>query len=65
MKKTYKIMRNYMRAKRPEVMKTGLTLTEAKKWCKDPETSSRTCTNDDAIYRTEMYGPWFDGWTEE
>ena len=43
----------------------GLTKQEAQKHCKDRETHSSECTNAEGIERTEKYGPWFDGWTEE
>ena len=62
----YKIIRFYQNdsSKRETVM-VGLTKQEAQKHCKDPETHSKHCTNADGIKRTEKYGPWFDGWTEE
>ena len=61
---TYKIVRHYFKHGKRTV-KTGLTKEEAQKWCKNPETSSRTCTLRKAVRRTENYGPWFDGYTEE
>jgi hypothetical protein len=62
----YKIVRMYLdRNRRNRTIKRGLTLEEAQEHCKDPETSSRTCTGYRARKRTEQYGPWFDGYTEE
>jgi hypothetical protein len=45
-----------------EVVKTGLTLEEARVHCKDPESSSRTCTTEEGRERTLARGPWFDGY---
>lgn len=51
----YKIVRHFNPAKHPnrdrEVIKTGLTLAEAKKHCKDPATHKEL--------------DWFDGFTGE
>lgn len=44
---------------------TGLTLEQAKKRCSNPETSSATATSEWAIQHTELFGDWFEGWTEE
>lgn len=46
-------------------VKTGLTLAEAQEHCRDPETSSSTATQPEAIEYTRKHGPWFDGYTEE
>ena len=62
---TYRIVRRYFEGRKPRVMKRGLSLKEAQKWCQDPETSSRTCTTHAAVYRTKVYGPWFDGYEKE
>jgi len=63
---TYKIVRNYFNDNiRKRTMAHGLTLDEAQAWCRDPETSSRTCTKAVNVRRTEKYGPWFDGYEEE
>ena len=48
-----------------ETIKNGLTLEAAKAHCKDPETSSRTCTSDENIKLTETKGPWFDSYEQE
>lgn len=63
---TYKIVRHYQDSKIPaETIIRDLTLEEAKEHCKDPETSSKTCTSPEGVARTEQYGPWFDGYTED
>jgi hypothetical protein len=49
---TYKIVRFFSKAgKKSRVIKTGLTLEEAQKHCKDPKTSKP--------------GEWFDGYEKE
>lgn len=62
---TYKIIRGYQESYRKQTIKTGLTLDEAQAHCRDPETSSSTCTTKPAKQRTASFGPWFDGYTEE
>jgi hypothetical protein len=63
---TYKIVRMYYRdASAKRTIKTGLTLDEAQAHCKDPETSSSTCTKSAGINRTKARGPWFDGYEQE
>lgn len=68
---TYRIIRKYANdmisddRPHPEVIKTGLTLEEAQAHCQDPETSSRSATNGEAVLRTAKYGEWFDAWTKE
>lgn len=63
---TYRIVRRYMDDDwLPEVIDTGLTLEEAQAHCKDPETSSTTCTSTEGKRRTDERGPWFDGYEEE
>lgn len=65
MAETYKIIRFFRDSQRRPVVRTGLTLAEARAHCMDPETSSSTCTTSEGVARTRAYGPWFDGWTEE
>jgi hypothetical protein len=60
----YKIVRYFYKDSRKRVIKTGLTLEQAQAYCKDPETSSKTCTKYAGRKRTERYGMWFDGYTE-
>jgi hypothetical protein len=61
---TYKIVRHHQ-AGFMETLKTGLTKEEAQEHCKDPETSSRTCSSDEALAYTDKFGVWFDGYDEE
>ncbi len=61
---TYSIVR-FFQSQGSETIETDLTLEEAQEHCNDPETSSRTCTSDEGTARTEQYGMWFDGYTEE
>lgn len=64
MSDTYKIIR-FFASKGKRIIKTGLTLDEAKAHCKDPETSSTTCTNSTGKRRTKVHGDWFDGFERE
>jgi hypothetical protein len=61
---TYKIVR-FFQNRASLTIETGLTLEEAQAHCKDPETSSRTATTKVGTARTAVFGPWFDGYTEE
>jgi hypothetical protein len=63
MSKLYKIIRLYGDG-RSRIVKRGLTLEEAKKWCSRPDTSSRTCTP--AVHRRRGGGSdhWFDRYYE-
>lgn len=63
---TYKIVRMYRDGRGGnQTIKTGLSLEEAQAHCKDPETSSSTCTSKRGKERTATYGPWFDGYDKE
>lgn len=62
--KTYKIVRMFMKGSK-RTIKRGLTLDEAREHCRDPETSSRTCSLPKNVRRTKLHGPWFDGFDEE
>ena len=64
---TYKVTRYYFNGgpDGDRVIRTGLTLDEAAEHCKDPETSSSTAISAEAELHTSLYGPWFDGMTEE
>lgn len=63
---TYRIVRFYRNDYTPtRTIERGLTLEEAQEHCKDPETSSRTCTKPAATRRTRRLGDWFDGYTSE
>jgi hypothetical protein len=48
-----------------EVIKTGLTLDEAREHCTDNESASKTATSTMATEYTAKHGAWFDGFTEE
>jgi hypothetical protein len=63
--KTYKIVRFYKEGHPQKVMKKGLSLEEAKEWCNDDETSSKTCEKPENVKHTEEFGDWFDGFTAE
>jgi len=62
----YKIIRFYRDkdSRRTRTIDTGLTLEEAQAHCRNPETSSSTCTNRAGRRRTRQHGPWFDGYEE-
>jgi hypothetical protein len=61
----YKIVRMYFKsANLNRTVKTGLTLEQAQAHCKDPQTSSSTCTSAKGRARTQKHGPWFDGYEE-
>lgn len=62
---SYKIVRMFLSSKPSRVIQKGLTLEEAQSWCKNPETSSNTCTSSVCIARTRMSGKWFEGYEEE
>jgi hypothetical protein len=61
---SYKIVRMFMNGPSRTIMR-GLTLEEAKEYCKDPETSSMTCTSSVGLARGRLKGPWFDAFDEE
>jgi hypothetical protein len=48
-----------------KTVKKGLTKEEAITHCKDPETSSSTCTSSVGKERTKRVGAWFDAFTNE
>lgn len=47
-----------------KVLDRGLTLEQAQEFCKDPDTSSRTCEKA-ANFKKWGDGPWFVGYDEE
>ena len=60
---TYKVVRMYALPTEPHrTLRQGLTLEQAKAHCRNPETSSRTCTGEVALAHTQAHGPWFDGY---
>lgn len=59
----HNIVRMYKDAyPRKRIIARGLTLEEAQAHCKNPETSSSTCTSSAGKARTRRLGPWFDGY---
>lgn len=63
---TYRIVRFFQDNKQPrEVITRGLSLEQAQEHCEDPDTSSKTCTTEAGMKRTQLQGPWFDGYEEE
>ncbi len=59
---TYSIYRNYFSGQ-AKLLKEGLTLEEAKAYCRDPETSSTTCNAETSAQESNVQ--WFDSYTEE
>jgi hypothetical protein len=59
----YRIIRYYEGNHDNETVKQGLTLSEAQAHCQDPETSSNTATDPEAVRRTAERGNWFEGYT--
>ena len=63
----YKIIRTYSKDRSSHFRRTiasGLTLEEAQAYCRNPESSSRTCTRPQLLRMTRERGPWFDGYDE-
>ena len=62
----YKIVRMFFDSnRRSRVIERGLTLEEAQAHCKDPETSSKSCTTSAKKRYTKKVGQWFDGYESE
>jgi len=61
----YKIVRMFFEGYPDKTIKRGLTLEEARAWCRDPETSSSTCKSKKARAIFAKYGEWFDGFAED
>lgn len=63
---TYKVVRIYFSGDyATEVVSTGLTREQAQAYCQDPQTSSSTCTDPEAVERTALRGAWFCGFERE
>lgn len=62
-KPKYKVIRMYERGGHRTIA-TDLTLEQAQRHCKDPETSSKTAKSAKAKAVTRRMGPWFDGYEE-
>lgn len=60
----YRIIRMFFNGGK-RVIERGLTLEQAQAHCKDPETSSKTCTKYDGRSRTRRRGPWFDAYERD
>ena len=61
----FKIVRNFYEVYPDKTIKRGLTLEEARAWCKDPETDSRTAKSKEAHKILRKYGEWYDGFAED
>lgn len=61
---TYQITRFFMNGD-SKYIQEGLTLEEAQEHCRDPNSSSKTCTTEEGMALTEEFGPWFDGYDKE
>ena len=48
-----------------QMVRRNLTLAQAQAHCKNPETSSRTCSTREGTERTRKHGDWFDGYTDK
>jgi hypothetical protein len=59
----YKIVRSYLEGG-SRTIKRGLTLEDAQAHCRDPESSSSTCTTAAKLAITRRKGKWFDGYEE-
>lgn len=60
----YRIVRHFFRSNRKITVRRVALLADAQAHCRDPETSSSTCTKAAGKRRTRRSGPWFDGYTE-
>jgi hypothetical protein len=56
----YAVLRIFRDSSRRVTLKTHQTLELAQAHCRDPETSSSTCTTKEGKARTRRYGPWFE-----
>lgn len=61
----YMIVRRFFNGGRKRVIARGLSLEQAQEHCRNPETSSSTCTKSHNKRRTKLHGPWFDGYEKE
>jgi len=62
---TYRILRKFANSGRTYVLFWNQSLVLAQGYCKNPETSSLTCTSPEGRRRTRRSGPWFDCYEEE
>lgn len=64
--RTYRIVRVYKRGDRKrEVVRSGLTLSEAREWLRSKNSCSRTAVSSGAQYSTRKYGEWIDYYESE
>jgi hypothetical protein len=63
--KTYRLVRFYADEAGEKVLAEGKTYEQVIRWCRDPETSSKTASSDAARRHTTKHGVWFDGFVEE
>ena len=61
----YKIIRGFRDSRRRITIARNLSLEEAQAHCRDPQTSSTTCTSATGRARTRKMGPWFDGYERD
>ena len=59
----YNVVRFFESGRRRRI-KTGIPLSLAQAHCRDPETSSSTCTQAEGKRRTRRSGRWFDGYEQ-
>jgi hypothetical protein len=62
---TYRIVRMFQNHPKQKLRLRGLSLAEAQAHCRNPQTSSTTCTTAEGKRRTALMGPWFEGYEEE
>ena len=62
---TYRVVRLHKDSDYRPVVLLGLTQEEAQEHCRNPETSSSTCTGAREKKHTKQWGAWFDAWEEE
>lgn len=60
----YRIVRHFQRSGRKVTIARHLAIEQAQAHCRDPQTSSSTCTDAAARRRTRQHGPWFDGYAD-
>lgn len=60
----YRIVRHFASGQKRTIL-DRLSLEEARAHCKDPNSSSKTCTDKVGKARTRKSGPWFDAYTDK
>lgn len=64
MQERYRLIRKYFN-REDEILEEDLTLEQVKAHCRDPETSSSSCSSAEGYERTKKFGPWFDSYELE